>query len=132
MTELKVKNDTLNFRSSPTTVDSSNIIGSLTLAQTIELVSGDRNVDRFLKVKATVGGAVKEGFASAAFIRPLVSAPKEALISAAAEQWLKFDRSNKSEVDDPQYKIVGAYWQAIGLNLEIGRASCRERVYCVV
>jgi hypothetical protein len=117
MTELKVKNNALNFRSSPTTADSSNIIGSLTLAQTVELISGDPNIDRFLKVKATIGGTVKEGFASAAFLRPLVSAPKEALISAAAEQWLRFDRSNKSEIDDPQYKIVGEYWQAIGLNL---------------
>jgi hypothetical protein len=117
MTELKVKNDALNFRSSPTTANSSNIIGSLTLAQTVELVSGDPNVDRFLKVKATIGGTVKEGFASAAFLRPLVSAPKEALISVAAEQWLRFDRSNKSEIDDPQYKIVGEYWQAIDLNL---------------
>jgi hypothetical protein len=117
MTELKVKNDALNFRSSPTTADSSNIIGSLTLAQTVELISGDPNVDRFLKVKATIGGTVKEGFASAAFLRPLVSAPKEAIISAAAKEWLRFDQSNKSETDDPQYKIVGEYWQAIGLDL---------------
>jgi hypothetical protein len=117
MTELKVKNDSLNFRSSPTTADSNNIIGVLTLAQTVDLVSGDPNVDRFLKVKATINGAVKEGFASAAFLRPLVSSQKEALISAAAEQWLRFDQSNRSEVDDPQYKIVGEYWQAIGLNL---------------
>jgi hypothetical protein len=117
MTELKVKNDALNFRSSPTTADSSNIIGGLTLAQTVELVSGNPNTDRFLKVKATIKGTVKEGFASAAFLRPLVSAPKEALISEAAEQWLRFDRSDKSEIDDPQFKIVGEYWQAIGLNL---------------
>ncbi len=117
MTELKVKNDALNFRSAPTTADSSNIIGSLILAQTVELVSGNPNTDRFLKVTATIGGTVKEGFASAAFLRPLVSAPKEALISVAAEQWLRFDQSNKSEIDDPQFKIVGEYWQAIGLDL---------------
>jgi hypothetical protein len=118
MTELKVKNDVLNFRSSSTTADSSNIIGSLTLAQTVELVSGNPNTDRFLKVKTTFAGAMIEGFASAAFLRPLVSAPKEALISAAAHEWLRFEQSDKSEIDDPQFKIVGEYWQAIGLNLD--------------
>jgi hypothetical protein len=116
MTELKVKNDALNFRSSPTTANSSNIIGSLTLAQTVELTSGDPNVDRFLKVKATVGGTVKEGFASAAFLRPLVSAPKEALISAAAEQWLRFDRGTRMETDNPQFKIISEYWKALDID----------------
>jgi hypothetical protein len=118
MTELKVKNDGLNFRSSPTTANSSNIIGSLTLAQTVELVSGDPNTDRFLRVKAAIDGTTVEGFASAAFLRPLVSDRKEALISAAAKEWLRFDRGNKIENENPQFKIVGEYWQAINLNLD--------------
>ena len=114
MATLKVKTDSLNFRSSPEIL-TNNIIGALTLAQTVEVISGGAN-DRFLKVKATINGTTQEGFASAAFLRPLVSDRKEALISEAVKQWLRFDRGNKVETDRSQVGIVGEYWQALGLN----------------
>jgi hypothetical protein len=114
MTTLKVKTDSLNFRSSPEIL-ANNIIGALTLAQTVEVISGGAN-DRFLKVAATIGGTTKEGFASAAFLRPPVSDRKEALIGEAVKQWLRFDRGNKVETDRSQVGIVGEYWQALRLN----------------
>jgi hypothetical protein len=116
MTTLKVKTDSLNFRSSPEITDG-NIIGALVLAQTVEVISGGAN-DRFLKVKATINGTDTEGFASAAFLRAPVSDRKEALISEAVKQWLRFDRGNKTETDRSQVGIVGEYWQALNLNLD--------------
>lgn len=116
MATLKVKTDSLNFRSSPEIL-TNNIIGALTLAQTVEVISGGAN-DRFLKVKATINGTTQEGFASAAFLRPPVSDRKEALIDEAVKQWLRFDRGNKVETDRSQVGIVGEYWQALELNLD--------------
>jgi hypothetical protein len=116
MATLKVKTDSLNFRSSPEIL-ANNIIGALTLAQAVEVISGGTN-DRFLKVKTTINGTTQEGFASAAFLRPPVSDRKEALIEEVVKQWLRFDRGNKVETDRSQVGIVGEYWQALGLNLD--------------
>jgi hypothetical protein len=116
MTTLKVKSDSLNLRSSAE-VASGNIIGILNLAQNVEVISGGA-ADRFLKVEANIGGVAKQGFASQAFLRELVSDRKEALISAAVKEWLRFDRGNKKETNGSQVAIVGEYWQAIGLNLD--------------
>jgi hypothetical protein len=116
MTILKVKIEGLNFRSSPE-ISGNNIIGSFHLAQPVTVISGGGN-DRFLKVEATIGGTARQGFASAAFLRPLVSDRKEALIDAAVAEWLRFERGEKEETDNPQVKIVGEYWKAINLNLD--------------
>jgi hypothetical protein len=113
---LKVKVDSLNLRNAPV-IENGNIIASLPLAQTVEVIDGNP-ANRFWKVKTVVDSATKEGFVSAAFLRPLVSDRKEALITEAVKQWLRFDRGNKSETDNPQFKIVGEYWDAIELNLD--------------
>jgi hypothetical protein len=116
VTTLKVKVDSLNLRNAPV-IANGNIITSLPLAQTVEVIDGNP-ANRFWKVKTVIDGATKEGFVSAAFLRPLVSDRKEALISEAVKQWLRFDRGNKSETDNPQFKIVGEYWDKLGLNLD--------------
>jgi hypothetical protein len=115
MATFKVKTDSLNLRSSAKVTDD-NIIKILTLAQTVEVVQNSPN-DRFWQVKAVDTFPVS-GFVSAAFLRPLVSIKKEDLISAAVKEWLRFDRGNKSETDNPQVAIVGEYWSAIGLTLD--------------
>lgn len=116
MVTLKVKTDSLNLRRSPEIKDG-NIITTLVLAQEVEVIRGNPT-DRFWEVKTTVGGSLVQGFASAAFLRQPVSAAKEALITAAVKEWLRFDRGNKLEFEDPQYKYVGEYWSKIGLNLD--------------
>jgi hypothetical protein len=114
MKTLKVKTDDLKFRSSPEISDT-NIQGSLTLAQSVEFISGKEN-DRFWTIKALVDSTTKQGFASAKFLRPLVSDRKEALISAVVQEWLRFDRGKKKETDSTHIKIVGEYWKSIGFN----------------
>jgi hypothetical protein len=115
MATLKVKSETLNLRKTPEIKDG-NIITSLPLAQAVEVISSNPS-DRFWEVKTIVNGSSLQGFASAAFLRQPVSTAKEALISAAVTEWLRFDRGNKLEFEDPQYKYVGEYWSKIGLNL---------------
>jgi hypothetical protein len=116
MTALKVKTDSLNLRSSPEIKDG-NIITALPLAQTVDLIDGNP-AHRFWEVETIINGSTLRGFASAAFLRQPVSDKKEALISKAVKEWLRFERGNKSETKNPQFRIVGKYWSAIGLNLD--------------
>lgn len=116
MVTLKVKTDSLNLRRSPEIKDG-NIITSLPLAQAVEVVDGNP-ANRFWEVTTIVNGSTLKGFVSAAFLRQPVSTAKEALISAAVKEWLRFDRGDKLEFEDPQYKYVGEYWSKIGLNLD--------------
>jgi hypothetical protein len=116
MATLKVKTETLNLRRTPEIKDG-NILASLPLAQTVEVLSGNPS-DRFWQVETIVNGTSLQGFASAAFLRQPVSDAKEALISAAVTEWLRFDRGHKLEFEDPQFKYVGEYWSKIGLNLD--------------
>jgi hypothetical protein len=115
MTVMKVKTDSLNLRRSPEIKDG-NIITALVLAQEVKVIQGNPT-DRFWEVETVVNGSTLRGFVSAAFLRKPVSAAKEAFISAAVKEWLRFDRGNKLEYEDPQYRYIGEYWQKIGLNL---------------
>jgi hypothetical protein len=116
MVTLKVKTDSLNLRRTPEIKDG-NIITTLVLAQEVEVLQGNPT-DRFWEVKTIVDGSPLQGFASAAFLRQPISAAKEAFISAAVKEWLRFDRGNHLEFEDPQYKFVGEYWSKLGLNLD--------------
>jgi hypothetical protein len=116
MAILKVKTDSLNLRRSPE-IKSDNIITALPLSQEVEVVNGNPT-DRFWEVKTIINGSTLQGFASAAFLRQPVSAAKEALISAAVKEWLRFERGDKLEFEEPQYKYVAEYWSKIGLNLD--------------
>ena len=116
MTVLKVKTDSLNLRSSPEIKDG-NIITALPLAQTVEVIDANPT-NRFWEVETIINGSTRRGFASAAFLRQPVSELKEALISNAVKEWLRFERGNKLEYEDPQYKYVGEYWSKIDLNLD--------------
>ncbi len=115
MVTLKVKTDSLNLRRSPEIKDGT-IITSLPFAQAVEVIEGNQ-ANRFWEVTTIVNGSVLKGFVSAAFLRQPVSAAKEALISAAVKEWLRFEQGDKKEHQDPQYKYIGEYWSKIGLNL---------------
>jgi hypothetical protein len=113
MATLKVKTDSLNLRNSPEIKDG-NIITVLPFAQTVEVINGNPT-NRFWEVETIINGSTVRGFISAAFLRKPVSDAKEALISAAVKEWLRFERGNKLEYDDPQYKYVGEYWSKLSL-----------------
>jgi len=116
MTILKVKTGSLNLRNSPE-IKEGNIIRALPLAQTVEVIDGNP-ANRFWEVETIINGSTLRGFVSAAFLRQPVSDLKEALISAAVKEWLRFELGDKLEYEDPQYKYVGEYWSKINLNLD--------------
>lgn len=116
MVVMKVKADSLNLRKTSEIRDD-NIITALVLAHEVKVLGGVPT-DRFWEVKTVVSGSTFQGFASAAFLRQPVSDKKEALISAAVKEWLRFERGDKFEFDNPQLKYVGEYWSKIGLNLD--------------
>jgi hypothetical protein len=116
MAIMKVKADAANLRRSPEIRDD-NIITTLVLSQEVDVIEGNPP-DRFWKVKTTVNGTMLEGFVSASLLRKPASAPKEALISAAVREWLRFDQGDKFEFEDPQFRFIGEYWSKIGQSLD--------------
>lgn len=116
MFAMRVRADSLNLRSTPEIKDD-NILAVLALAQEVQVLDG-APTDRFWDVKALVSGSAIRGFASSAFLRKPVSDMKEALISAAVKEWLRFERGDKFEYENPQYKYVGEYWSKLGLDLD--------------
>jgi len=113
MSVWKVRTDSLNLRSTPEKVDD-NIIRALPLAQEVKVIAG-ASVDRWWKVETVIDGASLTGFVSSAFLRQPLGAKKEALLSAAVTEWLRFNMGNGLETRDPYYKYVGEYWQKLNL-----------------
>jgi hypothetical protein len=116
MAIMKVKSEAANLRQSPEKRDD-NIITTLAWPQEVEVIQGN-STDRFWKIKTTINGTILEGFVSASLLREPVSAPKEALISAAVKEWLRFDQGDRLEFQDPQFRFVGEYWSKIGQSLD--------------
>ncbi|MBD1995218.1 DUF2272 domain-containing protein [Leptolyngbya sp. FACHB-541] len=109
----KVNTDSLNLRSSPEKTND-NIIRALPLAQEVKVLTGTP-ADRWWRVETVVEGASLTGFVSSAFLRQPLSAAKEALISAAVTEWLRFKLGSGLETKDPYYKYIGEYWRALDL-----------------
>lgn len=116
MSTWKVKTDSLNLRRSPA-IEAGNIIRTLPLAQDVTVVSGLPS-DRFWEVETTLDGETLKGFVSATFLRKPVSDAREALITAAVTEWLRFDQGDGLEFESPYYTYVGEYWKGLGLNLD--------------
>ena len=113
---LKVKSDLLNLRQSPEIKDG-NIIVTLFMGHEVEVIDGSPE-KRFWEVRTTFNGSDLRGFVSAAYLREPVSAKREDLIGMSIKEWLRFDRGNKFEYEDPQYKYVGEYWSKLGSKLD--------------
>ena len=110
--EHRVAVERLNLRSAPQT-GAATLIGELHMAQPVELLEADNN-SKWARVRATVDGAQKEGVVWAAFLRKTVEPGREAVIAAAVEQWLRFDRGKGKETVDPYAGYVGEMWRHIG------------------
>lgn len=115
MATKRVNSDELNFRSSPEMGD--NIIGVLRKAQLVD-TTGNPNAGGWIKATAEVGGQRVQGYVGARLLREPVSDAKEAIISAAVEEWLRFEKGEKLEHQSPQFRYVGQMWDAIGMNLD--------------
>jgi hypothetical protein len=116
MFAMRVKADSLNVRRSPE-IKNDNIIAALPLAHEVTVLKGVPT-DRFWEVQTVLGGSTLQGFVSSAFLRQPENNKIEDLISVAVKEWLRFERGDQFEFENPQYKYIGEYWTSIGLSLD--------------
>jgi hypothetical protein len=105
----------LNFRSQPE-LDPANIRGQLFLLQTVDVLGPAQN--GFMPCTATIGGAQLQGFASAKFLRPMLTPQREALLDQVHIQHERFKRGLGQEHRPPFAGFVGEMWRAIGMSLD--------------
>ncbi len=110
-----VDTEVLNFRSEPVVAEATRI-GRLLLGHPVEVL--EEGPGRWRRVRTELDGAAREGFVSGRFLRPPVSAPREALIAAAVGEWRRFEMGLGRETDDPFFRFVGEMWASIGLDLD--------------
>jgi hypothetical protein len=115
--------EALNLRSQPA-IAPNNRLGILHLGQAVEMIEGGTDKWHFVQTKlnkADVKGFVAveipaqpaTGFVPHPSLRTPVSGAREALVSAAIEQWLRFAKGMGRENADPFYRFVGEMWKAI-------------------
>jgi hypothetical protein len=113
--------EALNLRSAPL-ISPETRIAILHLGQEVDEL-GPASEPGWVKIKASVGGSMKTGVVKAEIngqitMRKPVSAQREALVSEAISEWLRFEKGQGQEHQAPFFKFVGEMWQAINLNLD--------------
>lgn len=115
----------VNLRSVPSTEDNSPI-GLLTLGEAVEDLGDGPPGWNHVRMQAGLEGfcVAELAFTKASWappkqptLREPVSAAREALVAAAVEQWLRFDKGEGRETEDPYVKFVGEMWKAFGKRL---------------
>lgn len=113
---MRVNTDNLNLRSSPEVLDG-NVIATLPLCQEVTVV-GPSAGDRFCEVETVLNGVALCGFVSQRFLREPLSSAKERLLKEAVNEWIFFERGQGKETEDPFFRRVGDYWQALNIDLD--------------
>ena len=85
------------------------IIRDLTIAEPV-LDLGEAAVDGWRKVRA----GTDEGVVFGKYLRTPGRPEVEALLRAAIDEWLRFNKGRADEAADPYYKYVREMWAAIG------------------
>jgi hypothetical protein len=114
--------EALNFRTSPDTSSLANRIGILHLGQSVKEI-GPASAENWVEIEAEIGGVPKRGMVKAEInglssLREPVSKAREALISEAIKEWLRFEQGQGKEHIAPFSGFVGDMWNAIDLNLD--------------
>lgn len=92
-----------------------NVVTHLNQCDPVEVV-GPKQGDRWMPCK--IKGHNGTVFISKNVLRNRVSDAAEKLVRRCVKEWLRFDKEKGQEHIDPYHKIVGEYWQNIGLNLD--------------
>lgn len=85
------------------------IIRDLTIAERVQDL-GAAAVAGWRRVKA----GADQGVVFGTYLRPPQRTEVEALLRAAVDEWLRFDKGHANEDADPHYKYVREMWAAIG------------------
>jgi hypothetical protein len=108
--------EALNLRATAK-VEADNRIGILNLCQPLEVLA-DVDQNGWVKVRAEVDGAARDGFVSEKLLRKPTTEAREVLVAAAIREWLRFEKGLGRETDDPFFRFVGEMWAAIGQPLD--------------
>jgi hypothetical protein len=113
--------EALNLRSAPA-IDPQNRLAILHLGQAVQVL-GPAPVPDWLQVQVAIGNATKTGFLKGVIeglpsLRDPAPAPREALVTEAIVQWLRFEKGLGQEHLTPFFRYVGEMWQSIGLDLD--------------
>ena len=100
-----VTTEGLNFRKSP----DGQVIRALTLGDPVTVIGRIGDTRWY---DAEVDGT--RGVLSGAYLRLPVSAPKEALLAKVVAEWVRFNKGNSSEENQPYDGYVHEMWKAIG------------------
>ena len=122
MTSKFVDLEALNFRSTPNSSSLANRIGILHLGQPVNEI-GPASAPGWVELEAEIEGVTKRGVVKAEInglpsLRDPVSGSREALVSEAIKEWLRFEQGQGKEHVEPFFRFVGEMWQGIGLDLD--------------
>lgn len=120
--------EAVNIRSGPT-VSAETLVGQLVLGQSVDDLGDGPPGWHHLRVPLASGPV--ECFCVAALpntkvrwspppqptLREASSAAREALVAAAVEQWLRFDKGQGKESAEPYSAFIGEMWRAFGKRL---------------
>jgi hypothetical protein len=121
--------EALNLRSQ-SDVSPSTRIGILHLGQRVDEL-GPADKPGWLRIGAVIDGESNEGVVKAEIeaqpstgflnkqsLRNPVSDVREALVAEVIKQWLRFEKGQGLEHQDPFFKFIGEMWRAIGSDLD--------------
>ena len=120
MTTMYVDIDALNLRTTPEVKPDNRhpSIPILHICQRVEALA-DADANGWVQVRVEAEGAgAAEGFVSGKFLRQPVAEAREALVSQAIAEWLRFEKGLGRETVDPFFKFVGEMWKAIDQPLD--------------
>lgn len=117
--------EAINVRSEAR-VEPDTLIGPIFLGQAVDDL--EDGPEGWIHVRTAVDGKSTEGFVKAALpitkfdwqppeqptLRDPASPAREALVAAAVEQWLRFDRGAGKEAKEPFSGFIGEMWKAFG------------------
>lgn len=79
---------------------------------------GDAQRPEWKEIDTELEGSKFHGVVSGKFLRRPESDAKEALLSATAKEWIRFERGQGKEDQVPFFRFVGEMWQALGSDLD--------------
>ncbi len=116
MDQMRVSTDGLNLRREPI-VRPDTAIALLPLAHPVTVL-GDASRQGWKEITVELDGTTLNGVVSGKFLRALESDAKEALLHETVKEWIRFERGQGKETQDPFFRFVGEMWQAINIDLD--------------
>ena len=79
---------------------------------------GDAERQGWKEIETELEDSVFRGGVSGKILRKPGSDPKEALLSATVQEWIRFEQGQGQEHHDHYFLFVGEMWQALGMDLD--------------